>query len=47
MIRGEIPNEIRDSWFARKTILVVLLYFTKEVQYQYNPDLERSFFKCI
>lgn len=26
MTRGEIPIEIRDSWFARKTILVVLLY---------------------
>jgi len=26
MIRGEIPIEIRDSWFARKTILVVLSY---------------------
>lgn len=31
MIRGEIPIEIRDTWFARKTILVVLLIISLEM----------------
>jgi len=43
MIRGEIPTEIRDSWFARKTMIVVRSSSTKEVQYQANSNLESSF----
>jgi len=40
MTRGEIPNEIRDSWFARKTNSVVFIFTPIVVQYQSHPELE-------